>query len=80
VKRVYLTARRSVECTDLADASRKVQAYRDATGLGSSRYSGGSVVESNVGAIAYVSYNGRVWASEYKPGKPVPALLMEASV
>jgi hypothetical protein len=79
VKRVYLTARRSVECADLADASRKVQAYRDATGLTSAGFSGGSVVESNVGAIAYVSYNGRVWAREYKPGEPAPALLMEAS-
>ena len=52
---------------DYAEASRMVCAARDKSGVGSSRFPKPVIYEGDT-AVAYVSYNGRVWAgTSYTP-------------
>jgi hypothetical protein len=49
-----------VSVPDVTAASRACRAYIAAHDLGSGNWAGGNVYEGGV-AVAYVSYNGRVW-------------------
>lgn len=70
---VHLTATKRVTATSLGQAAEKVRAYIDERDLGARGFSGGVVVgptqfsggvvqtSADAPAVAYVSYNGRVW-------------------
>lgn len=49
-----------IEVTDVTEASKKYQEFRDENNLGSSRLEFGRVLEDEK-LIARISYNGRVW-------------------
>lgn len=69
--RVYLTARKFLRVKSLKEASAAVSAYRTATMIGSSKFTGGRVTDEAGSDIAHVSYNGRVW----EPGAfPTPEI------
>lgn len=75
--RVYLTGSKSVAVPDLAAASEACCDYRDKSGVGSSRWRGGLVIDSTGTPVARVSYNGRVWdTSDWTPTHR-PALLFD---
>lgn len=66
--------RKAYAVADLATASRMVSAARDKSGVGNSRFTTPLIFEGER-QVAYVSYNGRVWAglpTAWKPGdKPL---------
>lgn len=54
----------------LADASRKVEAARDASGIGGSQFPTPLLYDGAGKLIGYVSYNGRVWAGHPRDWQP----------
>jgi hypothetical protein len=54
--------RKRYEVADLEQASRMFCAARDKSGLGMSRISEPLITDEHGTVVAYVSYNGRVWA------------------
>lgn len=61
--------RRRYQVASLQQASEMWERARDASGLGASQIGGDALIVNDSGAtVAYVSYNGRVWAGQ--PGRP----------
>lgn len=69
--------RKSYPIGNYADASRMVCKARDKSGVGSSRFSDPLIYEGDR-AVAYVSYNGRVWAGSPRDWTPDRTPLCEA--
>lgn len=48
----------------LKEASNMVKAFIEKNNLGSSNFTGGTILDENFNFCAHVSYNGRVWANK----------------
>lgn len=53
------------QVSTLAEASKVFCRERDKSGLGCSKWGGGLVTDDNA-IIGYASYNGRIWAEDYR--------------
>lgn len=82
---LYLTNTKTVQVTDLADASRQWATYRRDRNLSSSTMAkkAGEVWTGTAAAlgrlVACVSYNGRVWTPESHEPNRTGVLLLEAA-
>jgi hypothetical protein len=70
--------RRAYSVPSYADASRMFCAARDKSGLGASRVPTPLIYDANGQQVAYVSYNGRVWAGSPRDWQPGRTPLCEA--
>lgn len=60
--------KKTVAVVDYAEASARYSAARDNSGQGASTWGNGKIYDRNGTQIAYISYNGKVWAgTQYQP-------------